>query len=102
MAGLQLEPVEAGFGGAPGGGDEVVADAVHVASRHLARRRRDARQVGQGRGRQSGQFPLGEQMVHLLPAALRGAAPPGMADLHADACAGALCTKSTMPLKAMH
>ncbi|SPC13098.1 conserved hypothetical protein [Cupriavidus oxalaticus] len=82
---VQLEPVKTRFGRAAGTGHEIVAHAVHVGARHLARGLRLARQVRQRRGRHHRPVALRQRMVHRLPAELRRPLAARVADLHGDA-----------------
>ena len=87
MRHVQLEHVEAGRFGVPGGAHEIVPDPVHVGAVHLARRLR-FRLVGKRRRRD--QIPVAgfQRVVHALPAELRRALAPRMAELHAKLGAG--------------
>ncbi|MCY1222964.1 hypothetical protein D9M72_350730 [compost metagenome] len=85
MGAVQFEPVKTRFGRAPGAGNEIVAHAVHVGTRHLARGLRFPGQVRQWRGRHHRPIALCQRVIHRLPAKLRRPLAARVADLHGDA-----------------
>ena len=83
MAGMDLDHVEVGPVGIDRGARIVVADALHVGARDLAR---DMHEFVERQGRCGHQLPVSllERMVHALPAAPGGALAAGMTELQAE------------------
>ena len=83
MRRVEFEPVGAGLGRAPGGGDEIRFDAVHVVAVHRLRRLA-VRQIGHGGSGDERPAAFVERLVDALPGDLGRPLPARMAELDPD------------------
>ncbi|EPJ37289.1 hypothetical protein STAFG_5643 [Streptomyces afghaniensis 772] len=84
---VQFEQVEAGPGGAAGGGRELLADVGELGAGQLARSLAEPL-VRERRGGHERPVALLKRLVHALPHQLRGALAAAVAELHPDRGAG--------------